>query len=441
MDDLLRLAGYFPKTLYAVGGCVRDGIAGKKPYDVDLAADVSPDDVIACLKGTEYSVSATSPKLMTLKIRGKRDYEYTAFRTDSYSDRGHEPTEVKRTSEIALDALRRDFTMNAVYYDIIGKKYVDPLGGTEDIKNGVVRMTSERTFCEDGLRLMRLCRQTAETGFSVEEKTMEYAKSNADGIKEISPERIRDELNRILVADLRYGNAGGQTKGIELLEETGVLKIILPELTAGIGMEQRKDYHKYDVFGHILQTVRVAPPSIRLAALMHDIAKPYCKVEYGRYAGHDVEGERIARDVLTGLRYPNAVVKEICFLVRNHMYNLKNDVSDKKLRIFIQKNHRYIDKLVALKKADYEGGGVLEGECPSALRIERLYKEMKEEGVPFTLSELKINGDDLKRIGLEGEKIGFVLNELLVMSASDPKFNDREKLTEYIIKKEKRNAD
>ena len=240
---------------------------------------------------------------------------------------------------------------------------------------------------------------------------------------------------------MRYGNAGGQTKGIELLEETGVLKIILPELAAGVGMEQRKDYHKYDVFGHILQTVRVASPSIRLAALMHDIAKPYCKVEYGRYAGHDVEGERIARDVLTGLRYPNAVVKETCFLVRNHMYNLKNDVSDKKLRIFIQKNHRYIDKLVALKKADYEGGGVLEGECPSALRIERLYKEMKEEGVPFTLSELKVNGDDLKRIGLEGEKIGSALNELLVMSSSDPKFNDREKLTEYIIKKEKRNAD
>jgi len=439
IDELKVLAEYFPKELYAVGGFVRDGLAGLRFHDVDIAADVSPDEVFAALKNSPFTVKETSKKLMTLKIIGKGEYEYTAFRVDSYTD-GHSPTEVKRTSDMYFDALRRDFTANAVYMEIKSGVFCDPLGGIADIKSKVLRMTREQTFKEDGLRLMRLCRQAAELGFSIEKDTLESAKKNSFRIEEISPERIREELSRILVADTRYGVADAHYRGLKLLDEIGVLEKILPEITVGKGMEQRKDFHKYDVFNHILQTVRLADPKVRLAALLHDIGKPYCMINYGKYSKHAAEGEKLAENFLRKYRYSNDEIRETLFLVGQHMFDLRGERTEEDVRLFLQKNYLYLDKLFLLKDADFKASGVVPGECPALIRHGRILKEMRKDGVPFSLSELKINGSDLEEMGVKGCKIGDLLQKLFTACALRKDLKTREAQMEFIIK-ERKNAD
>lgn len=433
MKELKELAEFFPKKLYAVGGYVRDVLSGFSSHDIDIAADVSPEEVFSILEKTPFSVKETSKKLMTLKIIGSPTsyYEYTAFRTDSYED-GHTPTAVKRTSDIKIDALRRDFTMNAIYLDIETGEFIDPLNGIEDIKDKKVRMTRESTFEEDGLRLMRLCRQAAELGFSIEEKTLISAQNNAFRIDEISPERIREELDRILVADIRYGVKDAQCRGLRLLDEIGVLERILPEITKGKGMEQRKDFHKFDVFNHILETVKLAPPEIRLAALLHDVGKPYCMEKFGKYSRHAVEGEWIAKNILNRLRYSNAVTKETLFLVRNHMFDLRLECNEKEIILFLQQNFENLDKLYLLKVADFRASGVQQGDCPAVVRHAKILENMKKNGAPFSISELKVNGEDLERMGVEPVKRGKLLKNLLSECALRSDLKTRERQLQYV---------
>ncbi len=437
--ELRDLADRFDKHIYIVGGFVRDTLAELSPHDVDITGDIDSDEVIKTLSKTRYKVKITSQKLMTLKIIGDNTYEFTAFRADSYTD-GHTPEAVKRTSDIKTDALRRDFTMNAVYYDVKKGEYVDVIGGIADIEAKIVRYTRENTFEEDGLRLMRLCRQAAESGFGIEEKTLLSARRNAKRINEISPERIREELDKILSADLRYGIADAHVRGLELLDEIGVLEEILPEIVAGKGVEQRSDYHKFDVYGHITETVRKADPSVRLAALLHDVAKPYCKATFGRFKDHAIYGVETAKKILKKLRYPNKTSKEVCFLVGNHMYDMNCRLPESEVRKFLQRNYNRLDKLFLLKQADYEGGGILTGECPAVAKHKKILAEMEREKVPFSLKELSVDGNDLANAGVPEKLRGKILQNLMERCALDGSLNDKEKLTE-IIKKEIKNAD
>lgn len=438
-EELKRIAVILGKPVFFVGGFVRDEIMGRESHDVDIAADVAPDEVEQKLSSFGYKVKQTNKRLLTLRIVGEHEYEYTAFRTDSY-DKGHSPEVVNRTSDIEADALRRDFTMNAVYSDVTTGEYIDPLGGIADIKAGRVRMTRRSVFEEDGLRLMRLCRQGAETGFFIEEETFVEAKKNAFRIAEISPERIRDELDRILTADLRYGVVGAHSRGIMLAEQTGVLEKILPEVVVGKGMAQRGDYHRYDVYGHTVATVEAAAPSVRLAALMHDIGKPYCKRTTGSFTGHAEEGAKMAARALERLRYPKKVVEEVVALTRYHMFDLKCNEPEREVRLFLQRNIELVDKLLLLKQADYDGGGRLEGVCPAVKRHADLLAKMKEEGVPFSSSELKLDGSDLAELGIEGRRCGDIIKLLLRRCALDGRKNERNALIE-MVKKEIDNAD
>ena len=421
--------------VYIVGGYVRDALLGYNPHDVDLTGDFDPEQIFS-IADERFSVKETSKKLMTLKIIDKVagvDYEFTSFRVDSYSDGKHSPDVVKRTGDIFSDALRRDFCANAVYYDVRSGKTVDPLNGVADIEKRVLRMTRETTFCEDGLRLMRLCRQAAETGFSVDPATMVAANDNKDAIEDITPERIREELNRILVADTRYGVEYGQYRGLKLLDEIGILEKILPEITLGRGMLQRPDYHKYDVLEHILQTVKYADPSVRLAALLHDCAKPYCKIKNGNYKNHDVEGERIANDVLRRLRYSNDEIWETKALVRWHMYDLNCDAKENTVRRFVQENVKIIDKLLKLKQADYLGGGLESGTAPGVTKMAGIYERMEKENVPFFIKDLLVDGHDLENLGVPGNRRSEALKSLLSECAIvDSPYLTREAQLKYL---------
>lgn len=436
-EGLKKLAKLLDNSLYIVGGYVRNSLLNYPVSDIDLAAKFTPEEVFTRLENSEFTIHYTSEKLMTLCIEYIDErYEYTTFRTDSYS-LGHTPDSAKATLDLNIDALRRDFTINAIYFDIANNKIVDPTNGVLDLKNRVISTTriGEEVFSEDGLRLMRLVRLSAELNFDIEINTLNAAKKFAYKIKEISVERIREELDKILLADTKYGIPYAHIKGMKLLTDIGVMQFILPELTLGIGMPQRKDYHKYDVFNHIINTLKYADKEVRLAALLHDIGKPQCYKKSGKYIGHDIEGERLTEKILSRLKYPKKVIAETKRLVLGHMFDLKMDARENTVRLFVQKNYDILDKLYKLKQADYIGGGICEGVCLSAERLMETYISMVKDGVPFTVKDLKVSGEDLVRLNIPQARRTEALNELLKECALvDTKLTSREKQLKYLEK-------
>ena len=280
---LKEIARFTNRPLYAVGGFVRNFLVDKSlSNDIDLC---SPTPVQIIQQGVEKVGGKTvavyqRTGTIVFKIDGQK-YEYTTFRKDGYSAGGkHCPDNVEWTEDILEDALRRDFKCNAVYYDILQEKLVDPLGGVADINAKVLDTVKapEQVFAHDGLRLMRLARFRGELGFVPTHQVLQSAKDNVNNIEDISVERIWAELTSILVADTKYSFSpkDGHYLAIKVLDETRVLDKIFPDLAKGRGMQQRKDFHLYDVLEHSLKCFLYAPQSIRLSALLHDVAKPFC---------------------------------------------------------------------------------------------------------------------------------------------------------------------
>ncbi len=428
---LYRLAKACPFPLYVVGGVCRDtlaGFAGNRDYD--LCAPVSADAFVACAQESGFLVRAVYANTGTVKLSEEgEEYEFACFRTDEYV-RGHAPSSVQLTGDIVKDALRRDFTCNAIYYDIKAKVYVDPLGGIADVQKKIVRTVREanRVFGEDGLRLMRLCRLAAQTGFTPSADCLQGAKNNAFRIREIAPERIGAELDAILHADQKNGIVGAQYSGLKLLHATGVMAYILPELTLGEGMEQRADYHQYDVLEHSLRCVYYAPPSVRLAALLHDVAKPYCMKKAGNFHEHEQEGARISKEICERLRVSKAKTEEVCRLIALHMYDLSGQTRESKIRRIAVDNADIWDKLLALKQADFSACKDNLSQAPTVKKWKLIQNKMLAEGVPFTLKQLAVNGNDLIACGISPRQLGKILPALLYECALGQLKNKKERL-------------
>lgn len=416
---LNELADFLGKdaTLYAVGGSVRNFLLGLDFDDIDITSSLPPSVLIEKLKGSRFKVADSNLRVGTV-IVASCDFkaEYTCFRQDSYPVGGaHTPAKVEFCTDIALDAKRRDFKANAVYYDISKGIFVDPLGGMEDIKNKILSatVTPQKVFSEDGLRILRLCRFAAELGFDIEDGTMEWAIKMSDNVLDISKERIATELKKILSADVRYpslNNEYAHYRGLKLLDEATVLTKLFPVLKEGKGVAQNPKYHDYDVFEHIMQTVKFAPPSVRLAALFHDVAKPMCLARDGNMYNHPLESAAIARRELgaTGLKLSNAEVDFTCRLIENHMYNLLNETKTPKLKWFLAKNHDIAYDLISLIRADAMAAkGVT---SPSADRMESLFNDMLKAGVPLCVKELKIKGEDV--LDVRPKKRSEILNKV-----------------------------
>lgn len=433
---LRELAGYFSGSLYVVGGAVRDSLCGKTPSDYDIAAPVSPKDVEILLKNSDFCVRSESARLGTLKIfKGQESFEYTAFRTDSYLDGGaHAPKEVRLTKDINEDAARRDFTVNAVYFNVKDGTLTDPLGGIADMERMLLKTCRdpEKTLAEDGLRLLRLVRFAAETGFIIEEKTMLAAKNRASLISDISVERVREELTKILSADRKNGIKDGHYRGVKLMQTVGLWKYVIPELMENEDFPQNAKYHKYTVLEHIFQTVRFAEPQVRVAALLHDIAKARCKLRYGEMHLHPEEGAKIADSVMRRLKFSTAERERAVRLIANHMYDLDCKTGENKLRRFIQRNHDIIDDLVALKNADGTARGFGDKTNPSAERLLAVRDKMIAEGVPMTVKELKVSGEDLLSLPIPPNKRSEALRTLLTAAATDPALLTREGQIKYL---------
>ena len=310
------------------------------------------------------------------------------------------------------------------------------MGGIPDIKKRILRTVApaKKVFGEDGLRLMRLARIAAETGFSPDEECLEGARANHMLIRDIVPERIFQELSRILLSDEKAGGEDGPYRGLCLLRDTGVLQEIAPELTLGDGLDQRKDFHKYDVLEHSLRCVRYAPPDIRFAALLHDVGKPYCFYRDGNFHAHPEEGARIAGEMLSRWKAPKKLTEETKALILLHMRDFDLKMRESKVRRELIEHHALLKKLFALKQADFSACRDDLSPAPTVVKWEGVLQKMNEEGAPLALAELAVTGKDAIEAGIPPHEVGNVLHLLLFDCALGMAKNERAALLKRLAK-------
>ncbi len=430
---LVRLAERCSAPLYVVGGAVRDFLAGlhSASQDLDICSPMPFHEFLDTATQLGFEAKSVFKNTGTVKLKDRDgvEYEYCSFRSDRYVRGIHVPVETFFTEDITLDARRRDFTANAVYYDIRQGVFVDPLNGIAAIKEK--RLTAvapaHKVFGEDGLRLMRLARQAARLGFTPDNECLLGAKANAHLIDDISAERIFTELSTLLIADTKYGIKEGHYHGLKLLDEVGVLERILPELALGKGMLQRADFHKYDVLEHSFRAALYAPPHLRLAALLHDVGKPFCTLRDGNAYEHPTEGARIAKSVLQRLKAPNKWIERIPALVQWHMYDFNCQTGEKKLRRFFISHYGVLEDLLLLKQADFSACTDDLSPAPTCVRWQALLEKMQSQNVPFTLKQLAVSGKDLLNV-VPTSSISDILNQLLLHTACNPQDNEKTKL-------------
>ena len=440
-SPLVRLANACNRPLYLVGGAVRDTLANLTPLqnirDWDICSPMPFEEFLSTAQACGFTANSVFKNTGTVKLTDEEnnEYEYCSFRSDKYVRGTHVPIETFFTDDIGLDARRRDFTANAVYYDIKGESFVDPLNGIAAIQEK--RLTtvadSKKVFGEDGLRLMRLARQSACLGFSPDAECLEGAKRNASLIEDISPERIFAELTQLLNAEEKYGVENGAYHGLQLLEKTGVLEKILPELTLGKGMAQRADFHKYDVLEHSLRACAYAKPHIRLAALLHDVGKPLCALRDGNSHAHPQEGATLAKDILNRLKAPKKLTQRIHALVEWHMYDFDCKTSENKLRRFFVAHLDILDDLIDLKQADFSACTDDFSIAPTCARWRELLQKMREERAPMRLKDLALNGKNLLELGIAERHIATVLNALLAHTVIFPSENNGPRLIKLAL--------
>jgi len=350
---------------------------------------------------------------------------------------GHRDFEIEYDPELPIeqDLKRRDFTINAMARPLYAHEklfdIIDPWGGLEDIKQRLVRMVSPQAFVEDPLRMLRACQFAARLEYALEEETFRSIKENAGLIETVSPERIQMELNKMLL------KAERPSIGLWLMHRGGLLKRIFPELAEGVGCAQPGGYHRYGVFEHSIKTVDFIPRhhpgclALRLAALLHDVAKPRCRELTGGLAtfyGHERLGEVMAQEILERLKYPRSLIDRVCLLVRRHMFAIPE--TPKGLRRLVAKaGVDGIYQLIALRRADIQAQGRSEEESDPALEhFEQAVTEEMRRSPPFSLKDLMVNGYDLmKEFGLPpGPEIGRLLEHLLEYVLDDPARNQRE---------------
>lgn len=422
--------------IYIVGGYIRNSLLGLKKGDIDICGKLLPDEL-----NIEAQIIPINKKLGTALITdGIESYEYTPLRSESYGDGGeHSPERVMFGVSIKEDAHRRDFTSGSVYYDVLGGEIIDPYGGIDDIKNGILRSADpDYIFSDDGLRLMRLARIAAETGMTIDGDTFNAAVKYRDRLKDISAERKRQELDKILGADIKYGIFEAHYRGSELLKDLKLWEFIIKEVADMDGVKQNPLYHKYDCLEHSLMTVRYAPYRVRLAALMHDIGKPICMLKSGNTYAHPNEGANMVKRILgqNGLKYPNKIVNKVTELVKLHMYDMNGNTKPNKLKVFIAEHFDLIPELVELIIADGKATGMEKHNEPHRFTV--MYDELIKSGAPIKISDLKISGNDLEAEGIKGKQIAILLNELWRECLFDPSLNTADKLKEKISRRKKR---
>ncbi len=412
---------------YVVGGCVRDSLLGREPKDWDVCTNALPDEVLRVFK--RFHVIKTGLKHGTVTVMVNREpVEVTTYRIDGeYTDNRH-PDAVLFVSRLESDLARRDFTINAMAYSPT-RGLADAFGGQEDLAAGQIRCVGEpdERFNEDGLRLLRALRFAARYGFDIERETAYAIHRNRHLLENVSAERIFTELKGILV---------GEGVREMMLAFPDIFTTIIPELTDMVGFDQRSPHHLYDVWTHTAHAVQAIPaePVLRLAMLLHDVAKPACfsldERGKGHFYRHPARGAEVARRVLNNLRSDNATISAVCTLVAEHDNAFPSTIPGMR-RLIGRLGEETIRALFCIKRADMAAQSPHErAEKEAALRRAMLLlDETLEEGTLFTIKDLAVNGRDLMQMGVpQGPDIKRILSALLEEVQEDALDNTREAL-------------
>ncbi len=411
LADAFEAAGH---ELALVGGPVRDALLGRRVHDLDFTTDARPDDILRIVSPIADAVWDVGRQFGTIGARlGDDTVEITTYRSDSYDGTTRKP-EVEFGDTLEGDLMRRDFTVNALALRLPEVRLVDPSGGVEDLIAGVLRTpsTPQISFGDDPLRMMRAARFTAQLGFAVDDETREAMAAMADRIEIVSAERVRDELSKLLLAD-------APRAGLELLVESGLAELVVPEIPA-LRLEADEHHHHKDVYQHSLTVLEQAigyekerhpgeAPDLvlRLAAILHDIGKPATRrFEPGgavSFYHHDVVGAKLAKKRLTALRFDKATIEAVARLIELHLrfFGYADAAwTDSAVRRYVRDAGPQLERLHMLTRAD-----VTTRNRRKADRLGFAYDDLESR-----IRELKEQEElDAVRPDLDGEQVMSIL--------------------------------
>lgn len=415
---------------FMVGGCVRDILLGNLPKDYDITTSAKPEITISLFNKT----IPTGLKHGTVTVLiNNEPYEVTTYRTEGKYIDNRRPSSVDFVTDIKEDLSRRDFTINALAYnEKVG--LIDYFNGINDIKSKIIRCVgdADKRFKEDALRMLRAVRFSCQLNFDIEENTYATIKSNYKLIENISSERIRDELCKILISE-------NPSKGLEILRDTKLLEIILPEINALYNFSPKCTNHNRNVFTHTLKVIDNTENDLllRLSALFHDVGKlntltPLNNGTFYGFPGHCLEGSIIVKKILSRLRFDNNTIKVVSKLIEHHLV-LNATVMPTKYEVKILLNEIGTDNinlLFSLQRADINSLDNPKVFLEKVRYTENLVNEIINNNEPLTIKDLNINGGDLiSNLNLKpGKILGDVLNHLLNIVLENPDLNSKEKL-------------
>ena len=417
--------------IYLVGGTVRGLLMQVSVTDWDFTTNAKPEEIRELFSHSFYNNTFGTVGIPFEMDNRQQVFEVTTYRNESGYTNARHPDEVTWSDKVTDDLARRDFTINAIAFD--GERIIDPYQGREDISSKVIRAVGDPDirFTEDALRLMRAVRQATQLGFSIEEKTLESIQKNAEKIKQISGERIRDEFFKLL-------SSPHPAEGILLLRATGILKHILPEVEKNFDVDQKSPerHHIYDVGTHLVESLRHCSSTdviTRFATLIHDIGKAetYRKdpdTEIITFYNHEVIGEKMASEIADRFKLSKEQKKKLVLLVRHHQFTVSEEQSDKAIRRFIRQiGVENIDDMLALRTGDRLGSGSKETSWRTELFKKRLVEVQK---IPFTVHALKITGHDVMDVlGIKpGPEIGDIMDQIFEEVDDEKLPNEREAL-------------
>ncbi len=429
--NTLNQAGF---EAYAVGGCVRDSIMGRVPDDWDITTSADPQQVKRLFRRTIDTGIQHGTVTVMLQKTG---YEVTTYRIDGeYEDNRH-PKEVIFTKSLEEDLKRRDFTVNAMAYHP-GEGLVDLFDGIGDMEKKCIRCVgqAEERFSEDALRMMRGVRFSAQFGYRIEEQTREAIRKLRENLRNVSAERIRVELVKLLVSP--------HPDYLRIACDLGITKVILPEFDVCMETPQHNPHHCYSVGEHTLEGLKAvrADKVLRLAMLLHDIGKPLTKTtdENGKdhFKKHPKESARLAQDILRRLKFDNDTLKKVCRLVEFHDWSidLEENVKISTVRRLIANiGEDAFPDMFEINRADLlsQSSYLRERKLAKQEMLESMYREIMEKQECLSLKDLAVGGKDLLAQGIKpGKELGEILQRMLADVFEDPAHNKKEYLLENL---------
>ena len=433
----LQDAGY---EAFAVGGCVRDSYLGINPNDWDITTSALPNQVKAIFRRTiDVGIQHGTVKIMV----GDEGYEVTTYRIDGEYEDGRHPKKVTFTASLEEDLKRRDFTINAMAYSE-KTGIIDLFDGIKDLENGIIKAVGNpyERFSEDALRILRALRFSAKFSFEIEDKTKEAIRELAPTLSKISAERIREELEKLIMSD--------NPDRLIWAYELGVTNVFFPEWDKMMTCKQNTPYHMYDVGRHTIKAMEYLRDEygdlsldekriLRIATMLHDIGKPLAKTTdkdgVDHFKGHPEKGAEMAKAIMKRLKYDNDTLNKVCVLVKYH--DDRPALTLPKVRkMMVKVGVELMPVFLILKKVDFlaHSNYLYKEREDQILGLEKLYNQIIDNNDCLSIKDLAVNGKDLIEAGIPaGPLLGQKLEEMFELVLQNPAKNTREDLMKLVL--------